>query len=133
MGGARRRAMPPTSGWRLLGVHSRKLGYLSFGSYPESEHWRVDVTEVIGAVLIVWLLWRASRVMTSAALGFFLIYPVRSAYFFSVARRRWGCRMSTLSIWGGVFVTLITAVVGIVVSLPLGVLLRSGGARNCPW
>ena len=35
----------------------QKLGYLGYGSYPEGERWRVNLVEIVGALLIVWLLW----------------------------------------------------------------------------
>ena len=114
--------------WAFIG---QKLGYLSFGSYPESEHWRVDVVEVLGAVLIVWLLWPRVPAKRQAALGFFVIYPILSFILLVGAPALGLPRVDTL-LWGGVFVSLITAVVGIVVSLPLGVLLALGRRSQLP-
>ena len=37
-----------------------KFDYLRYGSYPIDQRWRVDVTEVVGAVLIFWLLWNGA-------------------------------------------------------------------------
>jgi general L-amino acid transport system permease protein len=35
--------------------------------------------------------------------------------------------------WGGLLVTLVVAVTGIVASLPMGILLALGGVRRCRW
>jgi general L-amino acid transport system permease protein len=114
--------------WAFIG---QKLGYLSFGSYPEDQRWRVDVVEALGAVLIVWLLWPRIPAKRQAAWAFFLIYPVVS-YFLLVGARALDLPHVDTLLWGGVFVSLITAVVGIVVSLPLGVLLALGRRSPLP-
>jgi general L-amino acid transport system permease protein len=102
-----------------------KWDYLRFGSYPVAERWRVDVVEAIGAVLIVWLLWTNAPRRIWAALLFFVVYPVLSL----ILLRGWplfGLPIVDTLLWGGIFVSLLTAVVGIVFSLPLGVLLALG-------
>ena len=48
------------------------------------------------------------------------------------ARRRSGSPSVDTLLWGGVFVTMLTALVGIVVSLPLGVLLALGRRSQMP-
>ena len=48
---------------------AQKLGYLGYGSYPEAEHWRVDVVEILGAALIVWLLWPGAPRQATRRLG----------------------------------------------------------------
>lgn len=109
----------------------QKAGYLNYGSYPESERWRVDATEILGALLIAWLLWRGAPRRDIAAWTFFLVYPVVVFILLSGAPLLGLPNVDTLQ-WGGIFVTLITAVVGIVVSLPLGVLLALGRRSQLP-
>src|ERR1700712_1281257 len=53
-----------------------KIEYLRYGSYPIPQRWRVDVTEVIGAILVAWLLWTGAPKRNLAALLFFVAYPV---------------------------------------------------------
>ncbi len=110
---------------------AQKLGYLSYGSYPESEHWRVVVVELMGAALIVWLLWPGAAGKRLGAWGFFLGFPIAAFLLLSGAPSLGLPRVDTL-LWGGVFVSLITALVGIVVSLPLGVLLALGRRSEMP-
>ena len=114
--------------WAFIG---RKADYLLYGSYPEAERWRVNVTEALGGVLILWLLWpNAPRRGVGLAL-FFLAYPVVAFVLLSGAPALGLARVDTL-LWGGVFVTLLTALVGIVFSLPLGVLLALGRRSQLP-
>ncbi|VFU10306.1 General L-amino acid transport system permease protein AapM (fragment) [Methylocella tundrae] len=102
--------------WAFIG---QKLPYFTYGSYPLAERWRVDVTLIIGAGLIVWLLWLdASRRLTAAIL-FFGVYPILS--FILLHGAPWaGLPRVDSDLWGGIFVSLLVAIVGIVVSLPLG-------------
>lgn len=53
-----------------------RLDYLRYGAYPLSERWREDLALAIGAVLIVWLLWKRSPRRNLAPLLFFVAYPV---------------------------------------------------------
>ncbi len=108
-----------------------KWDYLRFGSYPVTERWRVDVVEAIGAALIVWLLWTGAPRRTWAALLFFAVYPVLAL----ILLRGWsllGLPIVDTGLWGGIFVSLLTAVVGIAFSLPLGVLLALGRRSPLP-
>ncbi len=110
---------------------SQKLGYLSYGSYPEAERWRVVVTEATGAALIVWLLWPGAPRRDLGAMLFFVVYPIGAFLLLSGAPMLGLPRVDTL-LWGGVFVSLVTALVGIVFSLPLGVLLALGRRSQLP-
>ena len=107
------------------------MDYLSFGSYPIAERWRVNIVEAIGAGLIVWLLWPGAARRGLAALMFFIAYPVL-AFVLLRGSRTLGLPFVDSQLWGGVFVSLLTAVVGIVFSLPLGVLLALGRRSRMP-
>ena len=108
-----------------------KLDYLRFGSYPIDQRWRVNVTEAIGAVLIVWLLWNNAPRRNIAALLFFIVYPILS--FILLRGSTWlGLPVIDTSLWGGILITLLMSVVGIVFSLPMGVLLALGRRSDMP-
>ena len=108
-----------------------KWDYLRFGSYPVAERWRVDAVEAVGAVLIVWLLRTSAPRRALGAFLFFVIYPVFALVLLRGAALLGLPFVDTL-LWGGIFVSLITAVVGIVFSLPLGVLLALGRRSSLP-
>ena len=122
------RAHPDGACWAFIG---RKLGYLLYGSYPETQRWRVVATEAIGAALIVWLLWPGAPRRGLGSALFFVVYPVVAYVLLSGAPALRLSPVDTLQ-WGGVFVSLLTALVGIVVSLPLGVLLALGRRSQLP-
>ena len=108
-----------------------KWDYLRFGSYPVAERWRVDAAEAIGAVLIGWLLWTNAPRRAWAALLFFVAYPILALVLLRGSSLLGLPFVDTL-LWGGIFVSLVAAVVGIVFSLPLGVLLALGRRSPLP-
>jgi general L-amino acid transport system permease protein len=110
---------------------SAKMEYLRFGSYPVAERWRASVVEAIGALLIGWLLWPDAPRRVWGALLFFLVYPVL-AFVLLHGSPALGLPIVDSLLWGGVLVSLLTAVVGIVFSLPLGVLLALGRRSQMP-
>jgi general L-amino acid transport system permease protein len=126
--GALCRAHQEGACWAFIG---HKLDYFRYGSYPEDQRWRVDATEIVGAVLIAWLLWpRAPRRSVGLVL-FFAIYPILA--FILLRGSVWfGLPVVDTALWGGIFVSLLTALVGIVFSLPLGVLLALGRRSRLP-
>jgi general L-amino acid transport system permease protein len=108
-----------------------KWDYLRFGSYPVAERWRVDIVEAIGAALIVWLLWTKAPRRAWGALLFFVVYPIMTLLLLHGSSTI-GLPVVDTLLWGGIFVTLLTAVIGIVFSLPLGVLLALGRRSPLP-
>jgi len=109
----------------------QKLGYLGYGSYPVAERWRVNLTGAVGAALIVWLLWPGAPRRAVGAWLFFLAFPI-AAFFLLRGSPLLGLPTVDTLLWGGVFVTMLTALVGIVFSLPLGVLLALGRRSQLP-
>ena len=108
-----------------------RLPYFIYGSYPISERWRVDVFFVMLAIGIVWLLWLNAPRRDLGAIYFFVILPVSSFILLS----GWaaiGLQPVDTVLWGGVLVTIVVASVGIVVSLPLGILLALGRRSRMP-
>jgi general L-amino acid transport system permease protein len=108
-----------------------KWDYLRFGSYPVGERWRVDMAEAIGAGLIIWLLWLNAPRRVWGAFLFFVVYPILALILLRGAP--WlGLPVVDTQLWGGIFVSLLMAVVGIALSLPLGVLLALGRRSPLP-
>ncbi len=108
-----------------------KFDFFRYGAYPELQRWRVNVVEAIGAVLLVWLLWQNAPKRSAAALLFFVAYPIVA--FILLGGASWlGLPAVETSLWGGVLVTLLVSLVGIVFSLPLGVLLALGRRSRLP-
>jgi general L-amino acid transport system permease protein len=108
-----------------------KWDYLRFGSYPVGERWRVDMAEAIGAGLIIWLLWLNAPLRVWGTFLFFVVYPILALILLRGVPSL-GLPVVDTQLWGGIFVSLLTAVVGIALSLPLGVLLALGRRSPLP-
>lgn len=131
-----------------------KITFFTYGAYPRDQLWRVDVTLLTGAALAMWLLWPDVRRKGIAAILFFVIYPFAALILLHGigARSRalaqgvadmtgvaalqdfakQGLPIITTDLWGGLFVSLLVATVGIVVSLPAGVMLALGRQSRAP-
>lgn len=131
-----------------------KLEFFAYGSYPRDLVWRVDLTLLIGAGLTAWLLWPSAKRKGLGLVLFLVVYPVVAFYLLhgmgpglrgalawladlfgskslaDVAKN--ALPVVGTNLWGGVFVSLLVATVGIVVSLPLGVLLALGRRSKAP-
>ena len=126
--GAACRAPGAGACWAYVG---RKFGFFMYGSSPRDQVWRVDVTLIIGAVLVVWLLVRSIPRKGLASLLFFVVYPVTA--FILLHGLAGVLPVVDTNLWGGIFVSLLVATVGIVVSLPLGVVLALGRRSTLPF
>jgi general L-amino acid transport system permease protein len=111
-------------------VHER-LAYFVYGSYPIPERWRVDVFFAMLAAGVVWLLWLDAPRRDLGAAYFFLVLPVASFAFLNGMPAIGLAAVDTV-LWGGLLVTIVVAAVGIVVSLPIGILLALGRRSRMP-
>lgn len=109
---------------------AEKLPYFIYGSYPLDQRWRVNLVFAIGGLLIAWLLTPRAPARRVGVWIAFLVYPV-VAFVLLYGWPALGLPHVTSDLWGGMLVTLIVSITGIVVSLPLGILLALG-RRNGP-
>jgi len=108
-----------------------RLPYFIYGSYPIPDRWRVDVFFAMLAFGVVWLLWLEAPRRDIGSLYFFVVLPVCSF----ILLHGWaliGLEVVDTVLWGGVLVTIVVSSVGIVVSLPLGILLALGRRSHMP-
>lgn len=108
-----------------------RLAYFVYGSYPVSERWRVDIFFAMLAIGIVWLLKLTAPRRDLGAFYFFVILPITS-FILLTGWPLLGLPRVDTALWGGVLVTIVVATVGIVVSLPVGVLLALGRRSKMP-
>jgi general L-amino acid transport system permease protein len=167
-------------------IHS-KLSYFTYGSYPISERWRVDIFFALLALGVGWLLWLKAPRRDLGGIYFFWLFPVLSYILLTggdvdfspqfwigflifgallialfalaavvlktslrpalimgggivavigitlgLVAADFGLTPVPTSLWGGILVTLLVATVGIVVSLPFGILLALGRRSKLP-
>ena len=120
------------SGWSgaCWAFVNAKFGQFMFGRYPMDERWRVILTAVIFVALLAPLLIPRVPHKKLNAILFFGVFPF-VAYYLLVGGF-FGLSYVQTSFWGGLLVTLVISYVGIVVSLPLGILLALGRRSNMP-
>ena len=114
--------------WAFIGA---KWPFFVYGPYPPELRWRVDLTMALGAALVAWNLWRGAPRKGLAALALLVAYPIAGLALLYGAPVL-GLAIVPTAQWGGVFLSLLVAAVGIVFSLPLGVLLAFGRRSKLP-
>jgi general L-amino acid transport system permease protein len=108
-----------------------RLGFFTYGFYPIELRWRVDVFFALLAFGIGWITWLDAPRRDLGMIYFFVVVPILS-YFLLVGAPALGLAHVSTAQWGGILVTVVVAWVGIVVSLPLGVLLALGRRSHMP-
>lgn len=115
--------------WSFIG---KNLPFFTYTFYPQTERWRIDLMLALGAGLVGWLLWPSGPRRGLASLLFFVVYPV-VAFFLAYGLPDIGLPRVPTDKWGGIFVSLMCAAVGIVFSLPAGILLALGRQSKMPF
>jgi general L-amino acid transport system permease protein len=107
-----------------------RFGQFIYGFYPISERWRVNTAFVILILGLTPLFLPRVRHKIAIAGALLIVYPVIAYYLFHGGA--FGLRVVETSLWGGLFLTLVIAGVGIVASLPLGILFALGRRSEMP-
>lgn len=103
---------------------SQRLGQIVYGFYDFEERWRPDVVYLFGAIGIAWLVIPKAPRKGWVGLAMLTAYPLIS--FILLSGGLFGLPIVSTERWGGLLLTLVVAAVGIVASLPLGILLALG-------
>lgn len=105
---------------------------LIYGRYPDSEIWRINLSYIIAIAAAIPLFIEAVSRKIKMGLSVFLLvfYPIICFYLYFGGS--FGLDVVETSRWGGLFLTLVIAVTGIVMSLPLGILLALGRRSDMP-
>jgi len=107
-----------------------RFGQFMYGFYPVDERWRINTAFVILILGLTPLFLPRVRHKILIAAALLVIYPVLAFYLFHGGG--FGLRVVETSLWGGLFLTLVIAGVGIVASLPLGILFALGRRSEMP-
>jgi general L-amino acid transport system permease protein len=108
-----------------------RFNFFIYGFYPISERWRVDIFFALLAVGIFWMLNLKAPRRDLGAIYFFIVLPIVS-FILLRGSPLFGLAVVDTANWGGVLVTIVVATVGIVFSLPIGVLLALGRRSKMP-
>jgi general L-amino acid transport system permease protein len=107
-----------------------KFAQFMYGRYPLDERWRVDLTAILLIIGIVPIAIPRVPFKRQNLLYLLIVFPV--AAFFLLTGGVFGLRIVETPLWGGLLVTLVVAIVGMVASLPLGILLALGRRSRLP-
>ncbi|MTI46070.1 general L-amino acid ABC transporter membrane protein [Roseibium hamelinense] len=105
-----------------------------YGRYPTEEVWRVNIVYFLFAALLIPLAMPSAPFKRTNALLFLVVFPI-IAYFLLTGLVIGGnviLPVVETAQWGGLLVTLVIAVTGIVASLPLGIALALGRRSKMP-
>ncbi|NEX80478.1 amino acid ABC transporter permease [Aeromonas rivipollensis] len=106
-----------------------RLGQYLYGFYPVDQYWRINLAFAGLAVLLALLIWPHTPRKGWLALFTLLVFPVIA---FVLIHGGAGLEVVETNRWGGLMLTLVLAVVGIVVALPFGILLALGRRSHMP-
>ncbi|WP_334174843.1 amino acid ABC transporter permease [Pseudoxanthobacter sp.] len=107
-----------------------KIAQFIYGVYPEAERWRVNLVYFLLAAGLIPLAIPGVPRKGLNALFVFVAFPVIA--FILLVGGVFGLPVVETAMWGGLLVTLVVSYVGIVVSLPFGVLLALGRRSDLP-
>ncbi|TDO15248.1 amino acid ABC transporter permease [Halomonas ventosae] len=109
---------------------SARFESIVYGFYPGAERWRVDLVFAALAILIAWL--AIPRLPAKRWVGLFAMVAFPVIAFFLLVGGVFGLEQVPTGNWGGVMLTLTIATVGIVGSLPIGIVLALGRRSQMP-
>jgi len=119
-----------TSGGACWVFIYNRLDQFMYGFYPEAEKWRINITFGLLVLLMAPLFMEKFR--HKSLLGAFLLFVYPVIGFFLLVGGSFGLEAVETSRWGGLSLTLIIAIVGIVASFPIGLLLALGRRSKMP-
>ncbi len=107
-----------------------RFGQFMYGFYPPDQRWRINVAFLILIIGMAPLFVARFRYKAAWAAAMLIGYPVLAFYLFRGGA--FGLEGVETSRWGGLFLTLVVAGVGIVTSLPLGIIFALGRRSTMP-
>ncbi len=113
--------------WVFINV---RFDQFMFGFYPAEELWRPKLFYAILAIFVSLLVYEKTPKRPWILLLFVIAFPLMAIYLLlgGVA----GLPKVETHLWGGLLITMIIAIVGIVISLPIGVVLALGRRSDMP-
>jgi general L-amino acid transport system permease protein len=100
-----------------------------YGFYQYDQRWRIDLAFILFFGAMVPLLIERVPGKLYLAIFLFAVFPIVA---FFLLYGGFGLPVQETRLWGGLTLTLILGIVGIVFSLPLGILLALGRRSNLP-
>ncbi len=119
-----------TSGGACWVFIKARFAQFMYGLYPEEQRWRVDISGILLVVMIGALFVKKVPNKHYIVWATLVGYPIVA--FFLLSGGYFGLETVETPKWGGLMLTLVIAIVGIVASLPMGIVLALGRRSNMP-
>ncbi len=113
--------------WSYISFWFKQLMY---GRYPDEELWRIRTAYAVLAAGLAWLI--IPRLPHKSWVALFMLVAFPIFCFFMFVGGSFGLPHVETPLWGGLFLTLVIAITGIVASLPIGVVLALGRRSDMP-
>lgn len=113
--------------WVFVGA---RLDQFMYGFYPDTEQWRVNAAGGLLALTLLWLMLPRAPFKPWVGAFALLVYPVIA--FFLLSGGSFGLEEVETTLWGGLTLTLVLSLVGMVAALPIGILLALGRRSEMP-
>ncbi len=107
-----------------------RLNQFMYGFYPAEEYWRINLAFGLLIALMIPLFIKSFQHKSKLGAFILVAYPIITYQLFIGGN--FGLEHVETSRWGGLSLTLVLAGVGIVASLPIGVLLALGRRSKMP-
>lgn len=113
----------------LLGFITVRFNLFMYGFYPEDSYWRPNLTFILLLAILVWM--SVPRLPFKKVIGILAltVYPVLA---YTLLYGGFGLEVIPTHRWGGLMLTLVLALIGIVVAIPIGILLALGRRSEMP-
>ena len=113
--------------WPYIGA---RWGQIIYGFYDDPQRWRVDLVYIIGAIGIAWLMIPRLPGKFWVGVAMFVGFPI--LVYILLSGGMFGLPIVPSSKWGGLLLTLLISLTGIVFSMPIGILLALGRRSELP-
>lgn len=101
-----------------------------YGFYPKSEYYRVNLTGLLLVATLTWLMVGRLPYKRLAVIFALIIFPITA--FLLLSGGVLGMPQVETSKWGGLTLTLLLSLVGMVAALPIGIVLALGRRSEMP-
>ncbi|MDB5560854.1 MAG: amino acid transporter permease [Hyphomicrobiales bacterium] len=106
------------------------FGQFIYGRYPEGERWRIDIFFILLVAGLVPMAIPSAPFKRLNLLYIVVIFPIVSTLL--LIGGVLGLTEVDTPLWGGLMLTIVVSIVGMVVSLPFGILLALGRRSQMP-
>ncbi len=107
-----------------------RFDQIIYGFYPNAERWRVNLAAILLVLLTIPLFFK--KTPKKVWLGGFILLVFPFIAYVLIHGGWFGFKVVTTDKWGGLMLTIIISLVGILMALPLGTILALGRRSHMP-